>query len=115
MNEKFFSISKEKQERIIRCAYEVFSQNSYKEASMSKIADAGGISKSLLFHYFSNKREFHLYLWENAGRQFYEIQTRHYTGATGFFEIIQQRFMARFTFMREHPVIFLFVLRAFFE
>ena len=45
MNEKFFSISKEKQERIIRCAYEVFSQNSYKEASMSKIADAGGISK----------------------------------------------------------------------
>ena len=53
MNEKFFSISKEKQERIIRCAYEVFSQNSYKEASMSKIADAGGISKSLLFHYFS--------------------------------------------------------------
>ena len=49
MNEKFFSISKEKQERIIRCAYEVFSQNSYKEASMSKIADAGGISKSLLF------------------------------------------------------------------
>ena len=57
MNEKFFSISKEKQERIIRCAYEVFSQNSYKEASMSKIADAGGISKSLLFHYFSNKRE----------------------------------------------------------
>lgn len=115
MNEKFFSISKEKQERIIRCAYEVFSQNSYKEASMSKIADAGGISKSLLFHYFSNKREFHLYLWENAGRQFCEIQTRHYTGATGFFEIIQQRFMARFTFMREQPVIFLFVLRAFFE
>ena len=43
MNEKFFSISKEKQERIIRCAYEVFSQNSYKEASMSKIADAGGL------------------------------------------------------------------------
>ena len=71
MNEKFFSISKEKQERIIRCAYEVFSQNSYKEASMSKIADAGGISKSLLFHYFSNKREFHLYLWENAGRHFF--------------------------------------------
>ena len=49
MNEKFFSISKEKQERIIRCAYEVFSQNSYKEASMSKIADAGGISKSLKY------------------------------------------------------------------
>ena len=41
-------------------------------------------------------------------------ETLH-SGATGFFEIMDQRFTARFTFMREYLVIFLFVLRAIFE
>ncbi|WP_416389441.1 TetR/AcrR family transcriptional regulator [Otoolea muris] len=36
----------------MNAAYEVFSRNSYKNASMSRLADAGGVSKSLLFHYF---------------------------------------------------------------
>ena len=52
MNEKFFALPKERQEQIINAAYEVFSRNSYKNASMSRLADAGGVSKSLLFHYF---------------------------------------------------------------
>jgi len=42
----------------------VFSQNSYKKSPTSEIADAAGISKSLLFHYFYNKRELYLFLWE---------------------------------------------------
>lgn len=31
---------------------------------MSEIADAAGISKSLLFHYFRNKKELYLFLWD---------------------------------------------------
>ena len=56
MNEKFFNLPVEKQERIINAGYRVFSQNSYKKSPMSEIADAAGISKSLLFHYFLNKK-----------------------------------------------------------
>ena len=47
MNEKFFNLPIEKQERIINAGYRVFSQNSYKKSPMSEIADAAGISKSL--------------------------------------------------------------------
>ena len=54
MNGKFFALPQERQEQIINAAYGVFSRNSYKNASMSRLADAGGVSKSLLFHYFLN-------------------------------------------------------------
>lgn len=58
MNERFFSLPEEKQQAIINAGYRVFSQNSYKNSPMSEIADAAGISKSLLFHYFYNKHVF---------------------------------------------------------
>ena len=57
MNERFFSLPAEKQQAIINAGYKVFSQNSYKNSPMSEIAEAAGISKSLLFHYFHNKKE----------------------------------------------------------
>ena len=66
MNEKFFSLPEEKQQAIINAGYRVFSQNSYKNSPMSEIAEAAGISKSLLFHYFRNKKELYLYLLEYA-------------------------------------------------
>ena len=68
MNKKFFELPLEKQERIIKATYMVFAHDNYKNASMSRLADAGGVSKSLLFHYFLNKKELYLYLWEHAGR-----------------------------------------------
>ncbi|MDE7430718.1 MAG: TetR/AcrR family transcriptional regulator [Lachnospiraceae bacterium] len=55
MNTKFFDLPVEKQQRIVNAAYKVFSNSSYKKAPMSEIADEGGISKTLLFHYFINK------------------------------------------------------------
>ena len=62
MNEKFYQLPCGRREKIIRSAYQVFSRNEYKRASMSAIADAAGISKSLLFYYFKNKKELYLYL-----------------------------------------------------
>ena len=35
---------------------------------MSEIADAAGISKALLFHYFHNKKELYLFLWDTCCR-----------------------------------------------
>ena len=56
MNEKFFALPIQKQEAILNAGFCVFSQNSYKKSPTSEIADAAGISKSLLFHYFYNKK-----------------------------------------------------------
>lgn len=68
MNEKFFSLPDEKQHAILNAGYRVFSQNSYKKSPMSEIAGAAGISKSLLFHYFYNKKELYLFLWETCAK-----------------------------------------------
>ncbi|MGM9680202.1 MAG: TetR/AcrR family transcriptional regulator, partial [Eubacteriales bacterium] len=68
MNEKFYHLPPEKQQRILNAGYRVFAQNSYKKSPMSEIADAAGISKSLLFHYFRNKKELYLYLWDTGAR-----------------------------------------------
>ena len=74
-----------------------------------------GASKSLLFHYFLNKKELYLYLWKHAGRIFHEAAGKGHTQTTDFFEIICQRVLANCVFMREAPTIYLFALRALFE
>lgn len=68
MNEKFFKLPPEKQKRIINAGFRVFSENSYKKSPVSEIAAAAGISKSLLFHYFKNKKELYLFLWDQAAK-----------------------------------------------
>lgn len=68
MNKKFFALPVQKQEAILNAGFCVFSQNSYKKSPTSEIADAAGISKSLLFHYFYNKRELYLFYGKNVRR-----------------------------------------------
>ena len=114
MNKKFFELPLEKQERIIKAAYMVFAHDNYKNASMSRIADAGGISKSLLFHYFQNKKDLYLYLWENVNRISCEIELKYYKETTDFFEIMTRKILARCEFMRTAPDEYLFSIRALF-
>ena len=93
----------------------VFAHDNYKNASMSRIADAGGISKSLLFQYFQNKKDLYLYLWENINRISNEVELKYYhKGTSDFFEAMTQKVLARCEFMRTAPDEYLFSLRALF-
>ena len=56
MNPRFYSLPEEKRSAILNAGFHVFSQNTYKKSPMSEIADAAGISKALMFHYFHNKK-----------------------------------------------------------
>ena len=55
MNERFFDLNREKQDRIINAALRIFAQNGYRHASTDIIVKEAGISKGLLFHYFTSK------------------------------------------------------------
>jgi AcrR family transcriptional regulator len=57
MDEIFRNIDIEKRDRIINSALEEFSKNKFDKASTNVIVKNAGISKGLLFHYFSNKQE----------------------------------------------------------
>ena len=104
MNDKFFKLPLEKQRRIINAAYKVFSENSYKKAPMSEIADESGISKALLFHYFTNKKELYLYLWTNAIEMTRKAVAEYKTLETDdFFEMLKRSLLSKCSLMREYP------------
>lgn len=116
MNEKFYSLPEEKQQRIINAGFSVFSQNSYKKSSMNDIAQQAQISKSLLFFYFRNKRELYLFLWDTACRL-----TVEYLNAYGCYEpedlftAMERGMNAKLDMMEKYPYIANFAIRAFLE
>ena len=96
MNERFFTLPFEKQQVIINASYRVFYQNSYKNSPMSEIADAAGISKSLLFYYFRNKKELYLFLWDKCAETTIEYLTEcGCYGQTGLFESMERGMRAK--------------------
>lgn len=68
MNEKFYNLSKDKQDVIINAAIKVFAQNGYEHASTDTMIKEAGISKGLLFHYFGNKKNLYQYVLEYSAR-----------------------------------------------
>ena len=116
MNDKFFNLPPERQQAILNAGYRVFSRNSYKHSPMSEIADAAGISKSLLFHYFRNKKEFYLYLWDKCAQTTIEYLTRYGCyGQTELFESMERGMRAKMEILRLYPDMGAFTLRAFYE
>ena len=116
MNERFFSLPVEKQQAILNAGYRVFSQNSYKNSPMSEIADTAGISKSLLFHYFHNKKELYLFLWENCAETTIEFLTRYECyEQKELFESMERGMRAKMEIIRLYPDMGNFTIRAFYE
>lgn len=116
MNEKFYSLPEEKQEKIINAGFRVFSQNSYKKSPMNEIADCAGISKSLLFHYFRNKRELYLFLWDKACTITMEYLDKYGCyEPSDLFEMMQRGMKAKIQIMKKYRSMTSFVIKAFYE
>lgn len=116
MNDKFFSLPEEKQKAIINAGYQVFSQNSYKNSPMSEIADAAGISKSLLFYYFHNKKELYLFLWDKCAKTTIEFLTRYECyEQKELFECMERGMQAKMEIFRLYPDMGNFAIKAFYE
>lgn len=57
MKDIFKNIDPEKRDRIINSALEEFSKNRFDKASTNNIVKNAGISKGLLYHYFTSKKK----------------------------------------------------------
>ncbi len=116
MNEKFFGLPPEKQECILRAGWRVFSRNSYKKSPMGEIAAEAGISKSLLFYYFGNKRELYLFLWDRCAK----ITMQYLTEFSCYeqedlFDAMYRGMQAKLRLLAEYPDMGLFAVKAFYE
>ena len=116
MNEKFFSLPVEKQQAIINAGYKVFSQNSYKNSPMSEIADAAGISKSLLFHYFRNKKDLYMFLWDKCAEITIDFMTKYKSyEQSNLFDSMERGMKAKMEIIRLYPDMANFTIKAFYE
>lgn len=116
MNPKFFSLPQEKQQAILNAGFRVFSRNTYKKSPMSEIAEDAGISKSLLFHYFTNKKELFLFLWNTCARiTIEEMENSGCYEQTDLFGSMDRGMQAKLRLMRRYPDIGRFAVRAFYE
>lgn len=116
MNEKFYMLSEEKQQRIIHAGWKVFSQDIYRKCPVGEIAKEADISKSLLFHYFKNKKELYFFLLEEAMRQAMDIMnTDAILQKKDFFEILETGMEMKLELMVHHRELSEFVIMAYYE
>ena len=116
MNEKFFSLPKEKQQAVLNAGYRVFSRNTYKKSPVSEIASEAGISKSLLFYYFQNKKELYLFLWVTCMRITIKYLKKYGCGETeDFFEAMYRGLRAKIHLMEEYPDMGNFAVKVYYE
>ncbi len=62
----FFNLPEEKREAILDIVIEEFSDNDYKNVSISRIVKRAGIAKGSFYQYFEDKKDLYLYLIELA-------------------------------------------------
>ena len=116
MNDKFYSLPEEKRNRIINAGFKVFAKNSYKKSPVGEIAEEAGISKSLLFFYFKNKKELYLFLFKTAEEETRNalMETNVYSG-DGIFDVMYNGLLVKANMMRKYPDMRNFSIKAYFE
>lgn len=120
MNQKFFNLPQERQDLIRNSAMTEFGDSTFKKTSADSIAKRAGVSKGLLFHYFKDKRELYLYLFQYAIDECMDLFNRHilkasYFGETDFFLTLEMGHKVKMDIVRRHPGLFRFVMRAYYE
>ena len=116
MNEKFFDLKKEKQDRMINAALRAFGENGYKRASTDEIVAGAGISKGLLFHYFINKLGLYTFLYEYSVK-FLSLELSAFVDKeeTNYFELMRQKEKAICQILKNYPYMKLFIDRTMSE
>ena len=118
MNEKFFDLNKEKQDRMINASLKFFALNGYKHASTDDIVTEAGISKGLLFHYFGSKRGLYTFLYDYSVKFMKLELTRGVIDAgntTDYFELRKQIEFAKMQVLKNYPYMQQFLDRCRFE
>lgn len=113
MNEKFFDLKKEKQDRMINASLKIFALNGYKHASTDDIVVEAGISKGLLFHYFGSKLGLYTFLYDYSVRFMkLELTTGVLSTANDYFEIRKQIEFSKMQVLKNYPYMQQFLNRS---
>ena len=116
MNEKFFDLKREKQDRMINAGLKVFAKHGYRHATTDDIVKEAGISKGLLFHYFTNKVGVYVFLMDYSVRfLLLELSRTVKTDTINFFELLKQIEEGKLAVLKNYPYMQAFLDKAFEE
>ena len=116
MNDKFFDLKREKQDRMINAGLKIFAQYGYRHATTDEIVREAAISKGLLFHYFGNKVGMYVFLMDYSVRfLLLEMSRRVDREEKDFFIIARQTEEAALSVLKNYPYMQAFLEKAFEE
>ncbi|MBR5597333.1 MAG: TetR/AcrR family transcriptional regulator [Lachnospiraceae bacterium] len=116
MNDKFFDLKREKQDRIINAGLKVFAKHGYRHATTDDIVKEAGISKGLLFHYFTNKVGAYVFLMDYSVRfLLLELSQTVKKDTNNFFELLKQIEFGKLQVLKNYPYMQAFLDKAFEE
>lgn len=107
MFEKLLNLESKRREEIINAALKEFAAKGFDDASTNVIAKEAGISKSLMFHYVNNKKDFFLFLYDYC----LEIIKKEYfdlidLDEKDIFERLSNTYMLKVKVLKKYPWIF---------
>lgn len=94
----------------------VFARNGYENTSTTMLAEAAGISRSLIFHHFNSKKELFLNLLDRCfdkGR--FEMGINDLLDSDDFFAAREKLSITKFKYFKEKPVIYRFIMGVFYD
>ncbi|WP_238881782.1 TetR/AcrR family transcriptional regulator [Clostridium sp. YIM B02551] len=116
MNKAYFQLPSDKQKKMLNSGYKLFASYPYKKASMIAIANEADISKSLLFYYFKNKKEYYLFLFDTAVDFLDEHEEKYIDKKMkDFFQLINKTVERRIKIINDYPYLYKFITRAYYE
>lgn len=115
MNDKFFDLNSEKQDRMINAALKIFAKNGYKHASTDEIVKEAEISKGLLFHYFGSKMGLYSFLLDYSVKYMNFEFSRTIGEETEYFAFLEKLETAKLNVLRNYPYMNEFIESAISE
>ena len=116
MNSKFFDVKKDKQDAIINAALKTFALKGSKDASTDVIVKEAGISKGLLFHYFTSKQGLYDFICDYSTKYMtLELTRTVKKSEKDCFELMAQISQGRVRVMRNYPYMHRFLKTLEFE
>jgi len=106
----------EKHHMIMTAAAALFAKQGYQKTTVDEIVSRAGISKGLFYHYFENKKDVYIHLYNNyVDILSKSIREKIDTGNSDFFVRLTQITRMRIDFIVAYPSLFNFLYSAYYE
>ena len=112
------STDNEKKERVLTAAWEVFARFGYEKASMQDIAEAAGVSKSVVFKYYESKENLYRTAFRAASDEIARTDAEAASAATepdDVFSALRKTVDARMRLFARAPYVYSFSYTAAYD